>query len=468
MITDADSGRPLAGPAPWLAASLSLSDVAALVLAAAVPRFATAAAMFCLEDVLTGGRPDRPAAGTPVTVRRIATGLARDGRPVPDPAFPAGEVLVFAAESPYAACVRDGRPKSFGSPAGPVLPPAGDRPDAHRARSGYGSALAVPMAADQQVTGFLVFAREPARPLFREGDAGQFTGLAERVAGCVLAACQVPGSPPPRPRRPAPVGAPTGAPTTATPATATAEAGTVVIEAGDVEVAGHCRPAPGQVVGGDWYDVLTLSGGRVGLIIGDAMGHDQSAAAAMMQLRAAAHALAELDLPPAEVLRRLDRTTAALGVVTLATCVYAIIDPGHRSGLVAGAGHLPPVLVHPDGTTRVPELPSGLPLGLGAAIYGQISLPLPPGAALALYTDGLVDTRTRSSQQGVEALRAELAGLAGPVSANAARAANGTGPLRGWCDRLVGALAPEPEDDTTLVLAQIRPRGVAPPPPVPL
>jgi serine phosphatase RsbU (regulator of sigma subunit) len=198
------------------------------------------------------------------------------------------------------------------------------------------------------------------------------------------------------------------------------------------------------------------------------MGHDQNAATAMMHLRAAAHALAELDLPPAEVLRRLDRITVALGVVALATCLYAIIDPGHRSGLIAGAGHLPPVLVHPDGTTRVPELPSGLPLGLGTAIYGQISLPLPPGAALALYTDGLVDTRTRSSQQGIEALRAELAGLPGPASANASRPADAAGPLQGCCDRLVGALAPQPEDDTTLVLARVRSRPVAAPPPVPL
>jgi hypothetical protein len=116
------------------------------------------------------------------------------------------------------------------------------------------------------------------------------------------------------------------------------------------------------------------------------------------------------------------------------------------------------VLVHPDGTTAVPDLPSGLPLGLGAAIYGQISLPLPPGAALALYTDGLVDTRARSSQQGIEALRAELAGRPGPTSAYADRAGNGTGSLRGCCDQLVGALAPQPEDDTTLVLARIRPR----------
>ena len=113
------------------------------------------------------------------------------------------------------------------------------------------------------------------------------------------------------------------------------------------------------------------------------------------------------------------------------------------------------MIAHPDGTTSVPELPSGLPIGLGTAIYGQISLPLPPGTALALYTDGLVDTRTRSSQEGIEALRAGLA-------------ATGPSPLGRCCDRLVGSLAPHPEDDTTLVLARVRPRPVTAPPPVPL
>jgi hypothetical protein len=357
-----------------------------------------------------------------VIARRIATGFARAGRPAPDPAFPTGEVIVFAARSPYTICVREGQPVIFG-PDGQALQQAGYRPVAREVMSGYRSYLAVPMAAGPEVTGFLVFARGPADPPFAAGDARQFAGLAARVAGCVLRACRMPKPPP-------------------------FTAATVVIEAGDVEVAGHCRAAPGQAVGGDWYDVLTLPGDRTGLIIGDAMGHDLSAATAMMQLRAAAHALAELDLPPAELLRRLDRTTAALGVVTLATCVYAVIDPGHQSCLIAGAGHLPPVFIHPDGTTSAPELPSGLPIGLGTAIYGQISLPLPVGAALALYTDGLVDTRTRTSQQGIEELRAELA--TGP--------ANGTGPLEKCCDRLVGSLAPRPEDDTTLVLARIRPR----------
>ena len=231
----------------------------------------------------------------------------------------------------------------------------------------------------------------------------------------------------------------------------------VATELAGLEVAGHCRAAPGQAVGGDWYDILALPGGRTGLIVGDAMGHDQSAAAAMLQLRAAAHALAGLDLPPAELLRRLDRTTAALGIVTLATCVCAVIDPARGSCVVAGAGHLPPVLVGPGGTTSLPELPSGLPIGLGTAIYGQISLPAPPGAVLALYTDGLVDTRTRSSTDGIGALRAALAAPDALPT-----------PFGRCCDRLVGALAARPEDDITLVLARVLPRPAAPSPPAAL
>jgi len=491
MITDAEAGLPVGQPVPWLAASLSLSDIAALVLEAAVPRFATAAAMFALEEVLTGDDPgpltgddpgppasddpgppasDAPASepppsdpsanGAPVAVRRIATGFARDGRPVPDPAFPTGEVMVFAASSPYTACVRGGQPVIFGPQDGQALQRVGYRPAARERMSGYRSYLAIPMVAGQQVAGVLVFARGQADPPFADDEPRQFAGLAARAASYVFRACR-PG-PPSHPRRPF-LASTTAVATTAASATAVATtaalAATVAIAGGDVEVAGHCRAAPGQAVGGDWYDVLALPGGRIGLIIGDAMGHDQSAAAAMMQLRSAAHALAELDLPPAEVLRRLDRTTAALGVVTLATCVYAIIEPAHRSCLIAGAGHLPPVLVHPDGTTSAPELPSGLPIGLGAAIYGQISLPLPPGTALALYTDGLVDTRTRSSQQGIELLRAGLAATTTLVMAPTA--------LEKCCDHLVHSLAPRPEDDTTLVLARIRPSPSPDPDPDP-
>jgi serine phosphatase RsbU (regulator of sigma subunit) len=126
------------------------------------------------------------------------------------------------------------------------------------------------------------------------------------------------------------------------------------------------------------------------------MGHGPEAAAVMAQLRAAAHALADLDLEPADLLERLNRVTATLQRITLATCAYAVVDTDGHSCTLAGAGHLPPILALPDGTTRVPELPAGQSLGLGTAVYGQARIKLPPGAVLALYTDGLVESRTRS------------------------------------------------------------------------
>jgi hypothetical protein len=423
----------------WPASGLPLSEIAGLVLEASVPRFADAVAVFALEGLLAGGEPDGRTAGEQVIARRLGSGYARDGHPVADPAFAAGEVLALDGGSPYSRCVRDGGPVIFGETDGQVLERAGYRYGAGATgvpgtMSSYSSFLAVPMTAGQMVTGFLLFARGPTAPPFTAGDAGQVAALAARAGGCVASACLVIGQ-----QRVAAV-----LRQRLIPAVPCAPAG--------IEVAARCLPAPGQVSSGDWYDILALPGGRAGLIAGDAMGHDQQAAAAMTQLRAVAHALGDLDLPPAEMLRRLDRTTAALGIVTFATCIYAVIDPASHSCVVARAGHLPAVIARPDGTTSAPDLPSGLPIGLGTAIYGQLTLPLPPGAILALYTDGLVDTRTRSSDEGVLELRSVLAGQAGS--------------LDGACDYLLRSLAPRREDDTTVVLARIPPGGPLPPSPV--
>ena len=210
---------------------------------------------------------------------------------------------------------------------------------------------------------------------------------------------------------------------------------------GQLEIAGRCLPAAGTDAGGDWYDIIPLPGERTGLIVGDVMGHGPEAATVMTRLSAAAYALADLDLPPGEVLRQLNRTAIALPQATLVTCAYAVVDPGDQSCDIATAGHLPPVLALPDGSTRVPGLPGGQSLGVTTASYGQARVRLPPGTILALYTDGLVETRTRPFDQGIRALRSALSGQRQHLDAT--------------CEELISALGETGEDDITVVLARI-------------
>jgi serine phosphatase RsbU (regulator of sigma subunit) len=209
-----------------------------------------------------------------------------------------------------------------------------------------------------------------------------------------------------------------------------------------LEIAGLCLPAAGNLTGGDWYDVVPLPAGRIGVVVGDVMGHGPGAAALMAELRAAAHDLAAAGMQPAHLLGRLEHTASELGDVVYATCAYAVIDPAEGCATVALAGHLPPVLAMSDGVTRVPELPAGLSLGLGNGVFGDVRIKLPPGSVLALFTDGLVETRTRPFDLGVRALRDMLAEVA-------------NGSLDEACDAIVGSLAPEREDDTTIVLVRV-------------
>ncbi|GAA4862776.1 ATP-binding SpoIIE family protein phosphatase [Kitasatospora terrestris] len=167
----------------------------------------------------------------------------------------------------------------------------------------------------------------------------------------------------------------------------------------------------GAQVGGDWYDSIPLPGNRVALIVGDVMGHSLTSAAVMGQLRTSAQTLAGLDLPPHEVLYHLDEQAQRLGREQhLATCVYAVYDPIGNRVTVANAGHVPPVLVRPDGGAELLDLPAGAPIGVGGVDFASVELPAPPGSALLLFTDGLVETRRRSLTTGLELLRARLAG----------------------------------------------------------
>ncbi|MDH6143687.1 serine phosphatase RsbU (regulator of sigma subunit)/anti-sigma regulatory factor (Ser/Thr protein kinase) [Kitasatospora sp. GP30] len=181
-------------------------------------------------------------------------------------------------------------------------------------------------------------------------------------------------------------------------------------------------------VGGDWFDVIPLPGFRVALVVGDVVGHGLHAAATMGRLRTAVLNFSTLDLPPDELLgrldelvTRLDQVEAAVGEqditgdgerapVTGATCLYAIYDPVSGDCTMARAGHPPPVLVDPDGGAQFVELPAGPPLGVGGLPFETIELRLAPGSALVLYTDGLVENRDRDLETGLSALRRSLVG----------------------------------------------------------
>lgn len=170
-----------------------------------------------------------------------------------------------------------------------------------------------------------------------------------------------------------------------------------------VRLATHYRASDrGAEVGGDWYDVLALPDGAVGLAIGDVMGHDVEAATMMGQLRSALHSLALEGADPAQVLTRLDAYLQSLATDRFATCLYAVYDPHHHRLRYAASGHLPPLLVAAD--TTYLELPPALPLGLGSTPVDR-EVAFPPGTSLLLYTDGLVENRALSLDDGLAALR---------------------------------------------------------------
>ncbi|WP_046386591.1 ATP-binding SpoIIE family protein phosphatase, partial [Kitasatospora aureofaciens] len=199
-------------------------------------------------------------------------------------------------------------------------------------------------------------------------------------------------------------------------------------------------------VGGDWFDVVPLSSGRVALIVGDVMGHGIRAAATMGQLRTVARTLITLELNPTRVLHRLDEATVALGEGQFATCVCVVYDPADRSCTAACAGHLPPVVADTEGNARLVDLPPGAPLGVGGVPFESVEFTLPEQAILTLYTDGLVERRGRDLDEGLQLLCRTVADRCHS--------------LEQTCDavltRLTGRTA---EDDIAVIMAQVRPEG---------
>jgi serine phosphatase RsbU (regulator of sigma subunit)/anti-sigma regulatory factor (Ser/Thr protein kinase) len=224
-----------------------------------------------------------------------------------------------------------------------------------------------------------------------------------------------------------------------------------------VRLASRYLPAAESArVGGDWYDAIPLPGSRVALVVGDVMGHSMTSAAIMGQLRTTVQTLAGLDLAPQEVLYHLDEQAQRLGSDRMATCIYAVYDPIAHRVTIANAGHPPPVLLHANGLAEVLRVPPGAPIGVGGVPFEAVELPAPAGATLLLYTDGLVESRTRDVWGGIDMLRERLAAAAQVVSPP---------PLEPLCDEVLDILGPGDRDDDIALLAArfdgIAPRDVA-------
>lgn len=159
-----------------------------------------------------------------------------------------------------------------------------------------------------------------------------------------------------------------------------------------LDVAGRYIPASGSL-GGDWYDLFRLPNGRVGIVMGDVVGHGLHAAVVMGRLRSALRAYALDSLDPAEVLRRLDRKMHYFELGAFATVLFAIAETPFARLHVSSAGHLPP-LVRAGGTVQQIDLPHDLMLGVDpTARRCTTVIDLPVGGAICLFTDGLVERR---------------------------------------------------------------------------
>ena len=211
-----------------------------------------------------------------------------------------------------------------------------------------------------------------------------------------------------------------------------------------LELATRYLPASGESLGGDWYDVFPIGGGRVAIAAGDVVGHGIDAAGAMAQLRTALRAYAFDGHPPGAVVDRVNRLNCDLGPDAMTTLVYVEVDPELEQLELVNAGHPPPLVIQPDGTATYLPLQGSIPLGASElARYRADTHPFPAGASIVLYTDGLVERRGESIEQGLERLQA---------------LSTGGGEMEALCARLVDGLVPETRaDDIAIIAARFPP-----------
>ncbi|GHG48123.1 SpoIIE family protein phosphatase [Streptomyces griseocarneus] len=408
--------------------TLDLDQTARELAEVVVPALADVAAVDVLDTALHGNSAPPGEQAAVFRALAVASADAGDAGDAVRAADPPGEIAKYDADRLVARCVTTGRPV--------LLPRVGpeDLPriarDAQAAgllgRAGLHSYMAVPLIARGEVLGALDLKRTSNPEPFGEDDVVLAGELAARAAVCIdnarwyqrerATALTLQRDLLPKPPQ----------------------------NLVGLEVAYRYQPAGAAVqVGGDWFDVIPQAGDTSALVVGDVMGSGINAAAAMGQLRTAARTLSGLDLDPAQVLRHLDRTASGLDQ-TIATCLYAVYDPGLDRCCFANAGHLPPVLVRPGRRPVLVDLPTGAPLGVGGVPFESVAVPLTPGDRLVLYTDGLVETRDEAIDTRLEVLLGLLDGRDLDLEAT--------------CDLLLSELrADNDQDDVALLIAHVRP-----------
>ncbi|MEU2054986.1 SpoIIE family protein phosphatase [Streptomyces bungoensis] len=409
--------------------SLDVARTAQELAELAVPRFADFASVDLFDAVLNG---EEPKPGT--SLRRAAfTGVRKDA-----PLYPVGERIRFVAASPQARSLTTGQsvmePRLREAPGWRAQDP--ERTERVLAY-GIHSLITVPLRAGSLVLGLAHFWRSQKPQPFDSEELALAEELVARAAVSIDNARRY---------------------TREHSMAVTLQRSLLprsLPEQGALDIAYRYLPAQSGV-GGDWFDVLPLSGARVALVVGDVVGHGLHAAATMGRLRTAVHNFSALDLPPDELLGLLDELVGRIdqdetpadgaAAVTGATCLYAVYDPVARRCTVARAGHPPPALVRPDGSVEFPDVPAGPPLGLGGLPFETADLELAEGSRLVLYTDGLVEDRDRDIDVGLDLLR------------DALRRAPGASP-EDTCRTVLDHLPNRPRDDVALIVARTRVLG---------
>ncbi|WP_406375565.1 SpoIIE family protein phosphatase [Streptomyces sp. NBC_00647] len=405
----------------------------------AVGRLADFISIDLLDSLLRGFEP-RPFDEGSIGLRRVAQQSVLPG--VPESLIQPGDVDYYPASSPPIRCLLTGRSslhRTLDEAVGSWQTADPERAEKVRA-FGIHSILVVPLRARGITLGVAVLVRHRRPHPFDEDDLLLAEEIAARAAVAVDNARRF----------------------TRERTTALALQRSLLpqhLAAQDaVEVAHRYLPARSQAgLGGDWFDVIPLSGARVALVVGDVVGHGLRASATMGRLRTAVRTLADVDLPPEELLVHLDdlvghlkteEGTAAesepdIASDLIATCLYLVYDPVSRRCTAAAAGHPPPAMVTPDGRADFIELSAGPPLGVGGLPFESVEWEVPQGSILALYTDGLLEVAEHDIGKGMTLLLQRLERPARSLDAA--------------CDDLIQTMLPaQPSDDVALLLARTR------------